>query len=390
MHTLLNEHNNTVTKRPYGAPGMDFGLLAGVLALIACGLPAIYSASHITDGAGKVLRQGIWAGAGLAALLVMACVDYRIWTRYWRIFYLCVITALIAIFFTRPINGARCWFDIGAFRLQPSEFAKVFLILAFAALLVRCGAKLSVIPVFLRCLVFFAFPILLVLEQPDLGMAVIMCVIGFAMVAFAGARWWLLLGTCLCAALFVALAWNARLPGGHHLIKDYQKRRLDFLHADPAGSGYHQRQARIAIGAGELWGKGYLRGTQARRGFLPEQDTDFIFAVIGEEFGLLGCVLVLGLQLFVLFRILRIAEQAETPFGQLVAGGVAAMLAMHAVINIGMCLTLLPVSGVPLPFISYGGSNLMTNLMAIGLVLNISRHRQSQREWAPTEELVRL
>jgi len=369
---------------------MDFGLLAGVLALVVCGLPAIYSASHITDGAGKVLRQGIWAGAGLLALLVMACVDYRVWTRYWRIFYLGILVALIGVFFTRPINGARCWFDIGAFRVQPSEFAKVFLILAFAALLMRVGAKLSAIPVFLRCIAFFMLPTLLVLEQPDLGMAVIMCVICFAMVAFAGTRWWLLLSTFLCAVLFVIFAWHVRLPGGHSLIKDYQKRRLDFLHADPAGSGYHQRQARIAIGAGEIWGKGYLNGTQARRGFLPEQDTDFIFAVIGEEFGLLGCTLVLGLQLFVLFRILRIAEGAETPFGQLIAGGIAAMLAMHAIINIGMCLTLLPVSGIPLPFISYGGSNLMTNLMAIGLVLNISRHQQSQRQWAPTEELVRL
>jgi len=376
--------------RPYRARGIDVSLLVGVLLLIAVGLPFIYSASHITDGAAKVVRQGIWAAAGLVALVVMTRIDYRTWARYWRLLYLFTIVTLVAVFFTRAVNGARSWFDIGAFRLQPSEFGKVFLIIALAVLLERYGPKLQTIPVFLRSGCFFAVPALLVLLQPDLGMAVAMGVIWFVMVAFAGARWWMLLGICLLAVALFCVAWFVRLPGGHSLIKDYQRKRLDFIHADPSGNGYHQRQARIAIGAGQFWGKGYLQGTQARRGFLPEQDTDFIFAVIGEETGLLGCLLVLSLFVFIIFRMLSIAEHAESPFGRYIAGGVAAMLMVHFLFNIGMCLTLLPVTGIPLPFISYGGSNLLSNLIAVGLVLNISRHRRSPYRWAPVEELVRI
>ena len=257
-------------------------------------------------------------------------------------------------------------------------------------MLARYGPALQTLPVFLRSLLFIAVPVLLVLAQPDFGTAVVLCISWLVMVVFAGARGWMLAGVFLSAVLIFLIAWNLRLPGGRYLIKPYQKKRLDFIHADPADSGYHQRQARIAIGAGQLWGKGYLHGTQARRGFLPEQDTDFIFAVIGEEFGMLGCLMVLALCLFVLFRILRIAEEAEFTFGRLIAGGVAAMLAAHVIINIGMCLTLLPVTGVPLPFVSYGGSNLITNLAAIGLVLNVSRYRQPQRRWAAADTLVRV
>lgn len=379
--------------------GIDLGLLLGVLALLGIGLPAIYSASHINDGAGKVLKQAVFAAVGLAGLGVLACVDYRVLARFRRWLYALTILLLVGLLllsFIAPsiapeINGARSWLKFGPISVQPAEFAKLLLILSFGALLARMGAALWRWGPFLRGLAHFALPILLVLAQPDLGTAMVLCVIWLVMTWLAGVRWWMLLAVIGAFLALVIVAWNVRLPGGRTLIKAYQKQRLDFIHADPAGAGYHQAQARIAIGAGMLWGKGYLQGTQARRGFLPEQDTDFIFAVIAEEFGLVGSLVVLALYLFVLFRLLRIAEEAEGALGRLLAGGVAAMLAVHVLINIGMNLTLSPVTGVPLPFISYGGSNLLTSLLCIGLALNVSRHRQPRRAWAGEEQaLIRV
>lgn len=372
--------------------GIDLGLLLGVLALLCVGLPAIYSASHISEGAGKVLKQAVFAAVGLAGLGVFACVDYRVLARFRRWLYaLMIVMLIITPFVAKEINGARSWLDFGPVSLQPSEFAKLLLIFSFGALLTHMGTGLQRWGPFLRGLAYFAFPILLVLAQPDIGTATVLCVIWLVMVWLAGARWWMLLAVIAGFLVLAVLVWNVKLPGGRSLIRERQKERLNFLHADPAGAGYQQAQARIAIGAGMLWGKGYLQGTQAQRGFLPEQDTDYIFAVIGEEFGLLGTLVVLGLYLFVLFRLLRIAEEAEGLLGRLLAGGVAAMLAVHILINIGMNLTLSPVTGVPLPFISYGGSNLLMNLLCIGLVLNVSRHRRPRRVWAGEEEaLIRV
>ncbi|HEX2951850.1 MAG TPA: rod shape-determining protein RodA [Armatimonadota bacterium] len=373
------------------SPGIDIGIVYAVIALAIIGLLAIFSASHFVDGYGKVLRQGIWMILGVGGAWWIGRFDYRLWARYWRVF---LIVSLLALLFTlllaHPVNGARSWIDLGLFRLQPSEFIKLALIIGLAALLARYGYRIQKAAFFVRSILFIAFPVLLILAQPDLGTAVVLCTIWLVMVMIAGSRWWMLGAVCLAAvALFIA-AWFIPLHGGGTLIKDYQKQRLDFVHADPAGNGYHQRQARIAIGAGGVIGQGYLHGSQAQRGFLPEQDTDFIFAVIGEEFGLLGCLVVIGLFLFLLYRLLCLCEEAETQFGRLIIAGVTAMLAIHVIINIGMCLSLCPVTGVPLPFVSYGGSNLLTNLLAIGVTLNVSRHRQLRREWAATNELIHL
>lgn len=369
---------------------MDTGLLLAVLALLAIGLAFIFSASYAQNGTDKLIKQGIWVGAGLVGMGVLAHVDYRVLSRFWQVFYALAVLALIAtLLFAKEINGARSWIELGPLRLQPSELTKFALILAFGMLLSRCGSQLQSWSFFLRSLLFFVVPILLVLKQPDLGTASILCVIWFVMVWLAGVRWWMLASVVVGTVLLFMLAWNVQLPDGRGLIKTYQKQRLDFVHADPRGAGYHQWQSRIAIGAGQLWGKGFRQGTQGRQGFLPEQDTDFIFAVIGEEFGFLGSVAVLGLYLFLLFRLIRIAEEAELLLGRIIVGGIVAMFAAHWIINTGMCLTLSPVTGVPLPFISYGGSNLLTNLLAVGVALNISRFRQSRRDWVMQDVLLR-
>lgn len=367
----------------------DMGLLLAMMGLLVISLLAIYSASLVTDGIGKVVKQGVWIALGLIGFGVVAHIDYRSWSRYWRLFYVLTLVALfVTLFLAREINGARSWIDLGPFRLQPSEFAKLALIIGLATLLARFGDRLRQWPLFLRTLLFLVVPLLLVLMQPDFGTGMVWCAIWFVMVLLAGVRWWMLLIVCLGSLLAFTTLWHVGVVSAHQkarLIK-----RLDFIHADPAGAGYHQRQAGIAIGAGMLWGKGYLHGTQARRGFLPEQDTDFIFAVIGEEFGFLGCAVVLGLFAIIFLRLLRIAEEAETPFGRLVVVGVVTMFMAHTFINVGMCLGVFPVAGIPLPFVSYGGSSLLTNMLAAGMVYNISRHRQPRRTWAASDVLVRL
>jgi rod shape determining protein RodA len=364
----------------------DLVLLLAVLGLLAIGLPAIYSASHVTDGAGKVVRQLIWAVVGFIGLGVTAFVDYRVLSRYFRAFYgVLVILLIVTLVMAKEINGAKSWIDLGPFNIQPSEFGKLLLILAFGALVARAGPLTQALPVFLRGLLFVGIPLGLVIIQPDMGTAFVYGMIWLGISLAAHVRWWMIAGVILLMGVLFLGAWNVGL------ISAEQKSRMDFLHADPTREGYHQDQALIAIGSGEFWGKGYLQGTQAQRGFLPEQDTDFIFAGIGEEFGFVGLTVLMGLFLFILLRLLRIVEEADTIFGRLVTVGVFAMFTAHVIVNIGMCLTLLPVTGVPLPFVSYGGSNLLTNLLAIGLVLNISRHRQRLRSWAnPEEALVRM
>ncbi len=358
----------------------DLWLLAAVLALLTLGLLAIYSASHTTDGAAKVLKQGMWVVLGLTGMAMLVWSDYRAWTRpAWGI-YAVTLVALLVTLRTHPINGARSWISLGhGVSLQTSEFAKVALILTFGALLARLGLRVREPLPFLRGLLFFLVPVGLIVVQPDLGTAIVCCSIWLVMVWAADARGWTIVAVILGAVLLFAGAWRV------NLIKPYQKERLDFMHADPAGNGYHQRQAYIALGSGGWWGKGYLRNTQAQRGFLPEQDTDFVFAVIGEEFGLVGTLAVLALFLVLLIRLVRLADEADTPFGRFLVAGVAALIAAHAIINIGMCLTLLPVTGVPLPFVSYGGSNLLTCLLGLGFALNVSRYRQSRRAWAGPE-----
>lgn len=373
------------------ATGIDKGILIAVILLMVIGLAAIYSASHLVDGTSKCFKQFIWILAGSVGMFFIIRADYRPWQRYWRLLLFTTIIALLAtLLFARSINGARSWLDLGAFRLQPSEFTKLTLILMLAGVLARYHEKIAQPSFLLRTLGYLVVPILLVLMQPDFGTAMVLSTIWVVMVVVAEARWWMITTIILGATILLLGAWFIPLPNGKTLIKDYQKRRIDFIHADPAGNGYHQRQARIAIGAGELWGRGYLKGTQTRSGFLPEQDTDFIFAVIGEEFGFAGLLLVLGIYLYLLSRIINAIEEAESRFSQYTIAGVAAMLFVHVLVNVGMCLSLLPVTGVPLPFISYGGSSMLTNLFGIGIILNMSRHRLVKRNWVKQEELLRI
>jgi rod shape determining protein RodA len=314
----------------------------------------------------------------------------------------------------KTVLGAQRWISIGGFQLQPSEFAKVGLIITLAAILHRRPA--DTLPTFIRALAITAPPWLLVFIQPDLGTSLVFGAISLGMLYWANANpgWLVLLASPVVAAILHALsmpiwigwtlvmgliAWFTlpsrwissvlaiaiNIGSGFlgevfwHILKDYQKDRLTVFmdpEKDPLGAGYHLIQSRVAIGAGGLWGQGLNQGTQTQLNFIPEQHTDFIFSAIGEELGFVGAICLLMTFLFVCWRMMQVAKQAQTNFGSLLTIGVFSMIAFQVFVNISMTIGLAPVTGIPLPFISYGRSALITNFIAIGLVESVANARR--------------
>jgi len=370
---------------------VDWALAGGVLALGLWGLGVGYSATRAAGAlaGGLVVRQAVFLAVGVGATALLACLDYRLVAQAGKALYLPVVALLVAVLaFGRSGGGAARWLGAGPVRFQPSEFAKVALLVVLAAFLARhpsgprwgpSGSQRGVerarsLRTFVGVLLITAIPALLVFLQPDLGTAIVLLAVCFGMAALAGAR---KLHLALALALGV-LAFAAMWHTG--AIKPYQKRRLvTFLNpgADPLGSGYHILQSKIAIGSGMVFGRGFLAGPQSGLRFVPAQHTDFIFAVVGEELGLVGCAVLLGLYALVLWRMIRIARRAEEPLGALLAGAGAWLVLFQVVMNIGMTVTLLPVTGIPLPFVSYGGSSLVSNMMLVGLVLSVGARTRS-------------
>ena len=319
-----------------------------------------------------------WMGVGLFLALAVAMVDYRVFLRLAYVFYGLVILLLLAVLVKgRVVMGARRWLALGPFNFQPAELAKIAVMMAVARWFHRDAEKegerlrrgyglLGVaVPAGLTLL-----PAALILRQPDLGTALIVAAIGFTMILFAGVRW----RTVALAAGAAVLAAVLALP---HL-KPYQRRRLEsFLNpeGDVLGAGYHATQSMIAVGSGQGFGKGWGQGTQTLLSFLPEQHTDFIFSVWAEERGFVGCLLLLGLYYALVGSVLGIAGAARDRFGFLLGAGVAAMLFWHTFVNMGMVVGLLPVVGVTLPLLSYGGSSVMATFFALGLAANVSMRR---------------
>jgi rod shape determining protein RodA len=263
--------------------------------------------------------------------------------------------------------GAQRWVNIGPFRLQPSEVSKLAVILALARFLAAgrfrgsLGLREIVGPGLL-----LALPLVLILQQPDLGTSLMFLFIGGVMVFCAGLQLWLIASVFPITVFLAPILWRG--------LEDYQQRRiLAFLkpELDPFGSGYHIIQSKIAIGSGGLWGKGLFQGTQSELRFLPEQHTDFIFSVIAEQFGLVGCLLFLVLYTLLILRGFEIAYETDDTFGALIVVGVITMIAFYVLVNVGMTTGLLPVVGVPLPFVSYGGSSMLTMWIGVGLILNV-------------------
>jgi rod shape determining protein RodA len=349
-------------------------LMAAVLILLVIGLTMVYSATRAELGGKKLVLQAIWAALGLAIMFLFACVDYSRWQGL--AMPLLGVTAcllLVVLGLGHLVKGAARWIPLGPLNIQPSELLKIALILALGGYLASREEDVEDFGLVIKSLALVGAPTLLVLLQPDLGTPVLLFVVWLTMMFVAGARVAHLGGVAVALVLLFTAAW------GLNVIRPHQKERLAaFLEADadPRGANWQQKQSLIAIGSGHLIGKGLFQGTQSRLRFIPDQETDFIFTVVGEETGFAGSVALLGVLGLVIYRALAVAAAAKDTAGRIMAAGIAGMLVVHVVVNVGMNLALGPVKGMPLPFISYGGSNLLTVMAAAGLLQSIHIHRQ--------------
>lgn len=356
---------------------IDRGLLLAVAALAGIGLLAIFSATH-SKQAGNVgayyyvLRQSFAAALGAVAMVFVVNFDYRFLERLVRPVYLGNLALLATVLVLgHTAKGAQSWFRLGFISFEPAEVAKVALIITLARHLERRD-DLHRWSGIASAFTHVALPILLILAQPDLGTALVFVAIFFTMLYVGGARPRHLLTIIGVGALLA-------IPAFFFVLKPYQQARIMMFvnpYADPTGNGYNVIQSMIAVGSGRLFGKGLFAGTQTQLNFVPEHHTDFIFSVIGEEFGFLGAAVVLGLYYYIFRRGLAAVAEAKDRFGMLLASGVVAMLFAHVLINVGMNVGVMPVTGIPLPFLSYGGSSLIANLMGIGLLINVYMRRQ--------------
>jgi rod shape determining protein RodA len=377
---------------------IDWTLIVVVLTLSVYGLVMIHSATRAPESTGLAppsaftQKQVLWLLVGLAAFCLTILFDYEKIARWQIPLYAGVMLLLGAVLAVGEApTGAASWIAIGSFRLQPSELAKIAVILSLGSFVARHRDTVVTMPVVLKSFLIALLPVLLVLMQPDFGTALVIIAIWFGTLYLAGARGRHLSAVFVSGVLAFGLMWNLdRIPLermrpaplgkalSHVRLKDYQKRRLTiFLNpqADPLGAGYHIIQSRVGIGSGELLGRGIFRGTQSRLRFIPERHTDFVFSVVGEELGLLGALAMLLLYFTLFWRGLRIALRARDPLGSLLAAGAISMLMFHTVVNIGMAVNIMPITGLPLPFVSYGGSNLLVSFIAFGLLQNVHVRR---------------
>jgi len=342
--------------------------------LVALGLMTVYSAHA------DWVRQLVWAVLGAAAYAAATAFDYRRLRALAPWLYVAMLAMLLAVrIFGRTTLGAQRWLSVGGFPLQPAELSKLVLVVVLAAYLSR--AETLSWRAFLGALGLVAPVAALILIQPDLGTTIVVVAVLVGMLFIGGARIIQLGSLAACATLIIPL-----LP---HLLHGYQRRRLEIFlnpNSDPLGAGYNLLQARIAVGTGGLFGQGWLHGLQGALGFVPERATDFVFAVFAEQFGLLGSLLLLAIFGTLLIRLLRSAAAAPDRFGGLVAAGVFVMIFAQVVENVGMNIGLLPIAGIPLPLVSYGGSATIATLAALGLVQSMTLRRplllQPRPEWS--------
>lgn len=348
---------------------LDLTLLTGVLLLCLVGLVVLYSAAG--GNIEYVIRQGVRMVLGLVLLVACAQLTPDQLQRWSPGIYLLGLALLLVVMIAGYTGkGAQRWLDLGLFRFQPSELMKCAVPMMVAWVLAARTLPVSLARNAGACLVIF-IPVMFIIEQPDLGTALLVLAAGFSVIFVAGIRWRLLGGIFLLVL--------AALPVFWHYLHDYQRRRvLNFLdpEQDPLGAGYHIIQSKIAIGSGGLYGKGWLNGTQSHLEFLPERTTDFIFAVFSEEFGFMGAMLLVSLYLFVIARGLMIAASAQQTYGRLLAAGLVFTFFISVFVNIGMVTGQLPVVGVPLPFISHGGTSLITLMVSFGMLMSVNSHRR--------------
>jgi rod shape determining protein RodA len=354
----------------------DWGLLGLAIALGSTGLVVLYSAvtADPPPAPQKILffKQAVWFALGLGVMISAFSFNYRLLERWAHpIFLACIFLLLGVIVFGKLAGGSRRWLILGPIHLQPSELIKIALVIVLAKYYSKdLSDRGFTLRELLLPLLFTAIPFGLIVLQPDLGTASLLALIAVTVTLFVRVE--------RRALITIAAAGAAAIPAVWTFLKDYQKLRiLTFLNPDrdPLGSGYHIIQSKIAIGSGMVNGKGYLQGTQNALSFLPEEHTDFIFSVLAEEWGFAGSIVLIVLFLALILWGLGIAHRSRDPFGAIMAVGISALLFWQVVTNIGMTMGLMPVVGIPLPFISYGGSSTLTVAICIGLLMNVSMRR---------------
>ena len=352
-------------------------LLAG-LGLIGCSV-FVLSAATQDDVAGSpyyyVIRQSVYGGVGVLLMLLMSRFDYSR-LRELKLGLYGAMIALICLVFAlgAAARGSKRWITLPFFNLQPSEVGKVLLILTLSAFAVDRIRRLGEWRTTSRIMVLAAIPAMLVVAQPDLGSGMVYIVVAGAVLFVAGTKWthFAALGTLLVTAIVVVLV--AAPAAGVHVLKDYQVQRLTaFVNPsdNPRAQGYQLNQSIIGIGAGQKTGRGADGATQTKLNFLPEHHTDFVFSVVGEAYGFLGCALILSLYALLIWRGLRILTMAKNLYGALIAGGITAMLMFQVFVNVGMTIGIMPITGVPLPLMSYGGSSVLVTFLALGLLQSV-------------------
>ena len=370
---MKSEHSSSDTVGSAGSIlrrlHLDSPLLLSLIVLMGFGLIVLYSASgQSTD---MMFRQAIRLGVGFVVMLVFAQIpphSLRLWSPW--LYAIGVFSLLLVFYFGDTGKGAQRWLDLGVVRFQPSEFMKLALPLGVAWYFAGkpLPPNLKRIAV---ALVMILVPMGLIIKQPDLGTALLVGAAGFLCLFLAGISWRLIAASGVLAIALTPLAWM--------LMHDYQKRRVMTLlnpESDPLGAGYHIIQSKIAIGSGGVYGKGWLNGTQAHLAFLPERTTDFIFSVLAEEFGLFGVLFLLVGYSVVLIRGLSLASRARDSYSRLVAGSIALTLFVYLFVNVGMVSGLLPVVGVPLPLVSYGGTSMVTLMASFGILMAVGSDRR--------------
>jgi len=356
----------------------DWVFLAALFFLLLFGLLAIFSTSIEGEKGwpSNFHKQLIFILIGLMAFWWAAAVDYRSWKNYSGVLYFSGIVLLVLVLiFGKTIRGTAGWFSLGFFNIQPVELMKVFLIISLSKYFSRNYTGQVELEKFIRSFIYIAIPVFLAILQPDFGSAMVMVVIWLGLLLFSGMKLKYFAAIFLALGVTFLFSWNT-------FLKDYQKERvLTFINPqhDPLGSGYNVIQSLVAVGSGGIMGKGLGQGSQGQLNFLPEKHTDFIFASIAEETGLVGASIILSLFGVLFFRLHRTFHQSKDIFGKMLVGGVATMFFFHILVNIGMNLGIMPVAGLSLPFLSYGGSFVITCLFLAGLIQSIWRRRKKMR-----------
>jgi rod shape determining protein RodA len=358
---------------------MDWLLIVVVSALSAIGVLLVWSATQPSlQAAGAnphtyMKKQLLWVVIGLILMFVVSFIDSRRLRSWTPFVYGATVLGLLAVFATHAVNGAHAWINLpGGFQVEPSEFAKIALILALATVFTQSRWRgtpgLRSVLLALAC----AAPLVaLVVKEPALGVALVLAAVTATMIVLSGTK------LRIIAALAVIVGGAVALVGGTHLLKSYQLTRFtSFLHpsADLAGAGYNAAQAKIAVGSGGMFGTGLFHGSIVAGNYVPAQQTDFIFTVAGEELGFVGTITIVVLLSIVIVRAIRIAARADDLFGVLIASGVAIWFAFQSFVNIGMTIGIMPITGLPLPFVSYGGSAIFADMIAIGMLQSVRRH----------------